>query len=214
MLEGVAADRHLSEHFVADPFWSPQGHSYGVVFVHALRRSWSSGVFLGHNVQESVSLSSNFMCPGDVGRSDFHATRQDPSMTTMCSRRSIAISNTVRSLNDFFRICWRPPEVLRQLTSCLTTLCPSCTMFSPWPLITMVLVFGRAWAQGSPREDVKSIPVRVECSHCDRRSADLALQLRTHSLSHPYLDSDMQSRWFDYGGDAIVRTDKCVLDGR
>ena len=27
----------------------------------------------------------------------------------------------------------------------------------------------------------------------------------------PYLDSDMQSRWWDFGGDAIVRTDKYVL---
>ncbi|KAF2086427.1 hypothetical protein K490DRAFT_66622 [Saccharata proteae CBS 121410] len=26
----------------------------------------------------------------------------------------------------------------------------------------------------------------------------------------PYLDSDMQSRWFDFGGDTIVRTDKYV----
>jgi hypothetical protein len=24
----------------------------------------------------------------------------------------------------------------------------------------------------------------------------------------PYLDSDMQSRWFDFGGNTIVRTDK------
>jgi len=23
----------------------------------------------------------------------------------------------------------------------------------------------------------------------------------------PYLDSDMQSRWFDFGGDTVVRTD-------
>lgn len=27
----------------------------------------------------------------------------------------------------------------------------------------------------------------------------------------PYLDSDMQSRWFDFGGDTIVRTDSYVL---
>ena len=25
--------------------------------------------------------------------------------------------------------------------------------------------------------------------------------------SQPYLDSDMQSRWYDYGGDTIIRTD-------
>jgi len=41
-------------------------------------------------------------------------------------------------------------------------------------------------------DDIKSIP------------------LRTHSLQAPYLDSDMQSRWFDFGGDTIVRTDKYI----
>ena len=26
----------------------------------------------------------------------------------------------------------------------------------------------------------------------------------------PFLDSDMQNRWFDYGGDTVIRTDKYV----
>ncbi|KAF1357772.1 vesicular integral-membrane protein VIP36 precursor [Lizonia empirigonia] len=37
-----------------------------------------------------------------------------------------------------------------------------------------------------------------------------AISLRTHSLEPPYLDSDMQSRWWDFGGDAIIRTDQYV----
>lgn len=37
-----------------------------------------------------------------------------------------------------------------------------------------------------------------------------AISLRTHSLEPPYLDSDMQSRWWDFGGDTIIRTDKWV----
>ncbi|KAF2634296.1 vesicular integral-membrane protein VIP36 precursor [Massarina eburnea CBS 473.64] len=37
-----------------------------------------------------------------------------------------------------------------------------------------------------------------------------AISLRTHSLEAPYLDSDMQSRWWDFGGDAIIRTDQYV----
>ncbi|RAL17732.1 legume-like lectin family protein [Aspergillus homomorphus CBS 101889] len=41
-------------------------------------------------------------------------------------------------------------------------------------------------------EDVKSIP------------------LRTHSLAPPYLDSDFQSRWFDFGGDTIIRADQYI----
>ncbi|GAB7360124.1 hypothetical protein MBLNU230_g7887t1 [Neophaeotheca triangularis] len=35
-----------------------------------------------------------------------------------------------------------------------------------------------------------------------------SIPLRTHSISSPYLDSDMQSRWFDFGGSTIVRADK------
>ncbi|KAK5174531.1 uncharacterized protein LTR77_001611 [Saxophila tyrrhenica] len=46
-----------------------------------------------------------------------------------------------------------------------------------------------AFAQDS---DVKSIP------------------LRTHSLQSPYLDSDMQSRWFDFGGSTLIRADQYV----
>ncbi|KAK7189632.1 L-type lectin-like domain-containing protein [Paraphaeosphaeria sporulosa] len=37
-----------------------------------------------------------------------------------------------------------------------------------------------------------------------------AITLRTHSLETPYLDSDMQSRWWDFGGDCIIRTDKYI----
>ncbi|KAF1988060.1 hypothetical protein K402DRAFT_453232 [Aulographum hederae CBS 113979] len=37
-----------------------------------------------------------------------------------------------------------------------------------------------------------------------------AIPLRTHSFSVPFLDSDMQSRWFDFGGDTIIRTDQYI----
>ncbi|KAJ5042626.1 concanavalin A-like lectin/glucanase domain-containing protein [Bipolaris maydis] len=37
-----------------------------------------------------------------------------------------------------------------------------------------------------------------------------AISLRTHTLEPPYLDSDMQSRWWDFGGDTIIRTDKYI----
>jgi len=36
------------------------------------------------------------------------------------------------------------------------------------------------------------------------------IPLRTHSLVSPYLDTDMQSRWFDFGGDTIVRADQYI----
>ncbi|KAK9447624.1 legume-like lectin family-domain-containing protein [Limtongia smithiae] len=34
--------------------------------------------------------------------------------------------------------------------------------------------------------------------------------LRTHSLRAPYLDDSLHSRWYDYGGDTVIRTDKYV----
>jgi lectin, mannose-binding 2 len=37
-----------------------------------------------------------------------------------------------------------------------------------------------------------------------------SISLRTHTLNPPYLDSDMQSRWFDFGGDTVVRTDQYI----
>ncbi|KAJ5325414.1 L-type lectin-like domain-containing protein [Penicillium brevicompactum] len=37
-----------------------------------------------------------------------------------------------------------------------------------------------------------------------------SIPLRTHSLSPPYLDSDFQSRWFDFGGDTVIRADKYI----
>ncbi|MCJ1398307.1 hypothetical protein MMC11_001505 [Xylographa trunciseda] len=37
-----------------------------------------------------------------------------------------------------------------------------------------------------------------------------SIPLRTHSLTPPYLDTDMQSRWFEFGGDTIVRADKYI----
>ncbi|KOS18328.1 L-type lectin-like domain-containing protein [Escovopsis weberi] len=37
-----------------------------------------------------------------------------------------------------------------------------------------------------------------------------SITLRTHTLEKPYLDSDMQSRWFDFGGDTIIRTDSYI----
>lgn len=54
-------------------------------------------------------------------------------------------------------------------------------------------LLGGVGAQDSDtKTDVKSIP------------------LRTHSLTSPYLDSDLQSRWWDYGGDTIIRADKYI----
>jgi len=37
-----------------------------------------------------------------------------------------------------------------------------------------------------------------------------SVPLRTHSLYQPYLDSDLQSRWFDWGGDTVIRADSYI----
>ncbi|KAF9148973.1 hypothetical protein BG015_009265 [Linnemannia schmuckeri] len=34
--------------------------------------------------------------------------------------------------------------------------------------------------------------------------------LRTHSIYMPYIDNDLQNRWFDFGGDAIVNTNRHI----
>ncbi|KAK4546555.1 hypothetical protein LTR36_001772 [Oleoguttula mirabilis] len=63
--------------------------------------------------------------------------------------------------------------------------------------LSLVSVLLAAWsplavAQEAAESDVKSIP------------------LRTHTLQTPYLDSDMQSRWFDFGGTTVVRADQYI----
>ncbi|KAF9563007.1 hypothetical protein CPC08DRAFT_794567 [Agrocybe pediades] len=39
---------------------------------------------------------------------------------------------------------------------------------------------------------------------------DRTLQLRTHSIYAPYIDQDLQNRWWDFGADAYVNTNKHV----
>ncbi|KAL9622857.1 MAG: hypothetical protein Q9160_002783 [Pyrenula sp. 1 TL-2023] len=57
-------------------------------------------------------------------------------------------------------------------------------------VVSLVVVGTRAAVEKDP--NMKSIP------------------LRTHSLSAPYLDTDMHSRWFDFGGDTIIRADQYI----
>ncbi|KAF9163530.1 hypothetical protein BGX21_000186 [Mortierella sp. AD011] len=37
-----------------------------------------------------------------------------------------------------------------------------------------------------------------------------SVHLRTHSINQPYIDQDLQNRWFDFGGDSIVNTNKHI----
>ncbi|KAF5130060.1 hypothetical protein E5D57_006395 [Metarhizium anisopliae] len=54
---------------------------------------------------------------------------------------------------------------------------------------------------------LSSVPAALLAAIVGTAQADHASDLKSIS---PYLDSDMQSRWFDFGGDTIVRTDSYV----
>ncbi|OAX42807.1 hypothetical protein K503DRAFT_766421 [Rhizopogon vinicolor AM-OR11-026] len=42
------------------------------------------------------------------------------------------------------------------------------------------------------------------------RTIDRTLQLRTQSIFPPYIDQDLQNRWWDFGGDAYINTNKHI----
>ncbi|KAG6011414.1 hypothetical protein E4U43_008336, partial [Claviceps pusilla] len=50
----------------------------------------------------------------------------------------------------------------------------------------------------------------VGATQADRDDDLKSITMRTHNLQQPYLDTDMQSRWFEFGGDTIIRTDSYV----
>ncbi|RLL98580.1 hypothetical protein CFD26_100535 [Aspergillus turcosus] len=58
-------------------------------------------------------------------------------------------------------------------------------------------------------ENIKSIPLRLvlapHLDFCSSFNANTVVD-----FAQPYLDSDFQSRWFDFGGDTIIRADKYI----
>lgn len=42
------------------------------------------------------------------------------------------------------------------------------------------------------------------------RTIERTVALRTHSIYAPYIDQDLQNRWWDFGGDAIINTNKHI----
>ncbi|EEB95387.1 hypothetical protein MPER_05652, partial [Moniliophthora perniciosa FA553] len=42
------------------------------------------------------------------------------------------------------------------------------------------------------------------------QTIDRTVQLRTHSLFAPYIDQDLQNRWWDFGADSYVNTNKHI----
>jgi len=47
-------------------------------------------------------------------------------------------------------------------------------------------------------------------SKIGNRTVDRTIALRTHSIYAPYIDQDLQNRWWDFGADAYVNTNKHI----
>lgn len=70
-------------------------------------------------------------------------------------------------------------------------------MLLPWPASLLCLLLGYVGVSPALQADVDRAGVRQ-------------IPLRSHSLSSPFLDSDMQSRYFEFGEDTIVRADQYI----
>ncbi|GAA5831841.1 hypothetical protein JCM11251_003905 [Rhodosporidiobolus azoricus] len=73
-------------------------------------------------------------------------------------------------------------------------------------LVTLLaLTSGASTAQAAGGQGTKGSPVQSL-----RGNTEKTVPLRTHSLYAPYVDSDLQNRWFDFGGSTIINTNKHV----
>ncbi|KAF8942137.1 hypothetical protein BGZ47_006790 [Haplosporangium gracile] len=50
----------------------------------------------------------------------------------------------------------------------------------------------------------------VGLSQAAKDDDEVMQPLRTHSIYMPYIDNDLQNRWFDFGGDTIVNTNRHI----
>ncbi|CAJ0554017.1 Ff.00g125290.m01.CDS01 [Fusarium sp. VM40] len=76
------------------------------------------------------------------------------------------------------------------------------------PSLSAALLGAFAWTANAAEfddENIRSISLRRTRAEYRR-----SMQALTRVLQQPYLDSDMQSRWYDFGGDTIVRTDSYI----
>ncbi|CAG8782911.1 5960_t:CDS:2, partial [Acaulospora morrowiae] len=42
------------------------------------------------------------------------------------------------------------------------------------------------------------------------QNQESVIPLRTHSIYVPYVDQDLQNRWFDFGADTVINTNKHI----
>ncbi|KAJ7935328.1 legume-like lectin family-domain-containing protein [Mycena leptocephala] len=65
-------------------------------------------------------------------------------------------------------------------------------------LLTCSLLLGFVHAAGDDKTKIGNSTI------------DRTVQLRTHSIYAPYIDQDLQNRWWDFGADAYVNTNKHI----
>ncbi|KAG2015341.1 lectin [Coprinopsis cinerea AmutBmut pab1-1] len=76
-----------------------------------------------------------------------------------------------------------------------------CWSMLPTYLLFANLLFGAGvWAKEGSK-----VATKIGNSTIER-----TVQLRTHSLYPPYIDQDLQNRWWDFGADAYVNTNKHI----
>jgi len=75
-------------------------------------------------------------------------------------------------------------------------------MIVPVLLISSLLL---VFVQGKGTEDKAVTNLKLGDQTIER-----TLQLRTHSIYAPYIDQDLQNRWWDFGADAYINTNKYI----
>ncbi|GAA5977319.1 hypothetical protein JCM11641_000063 [Rhodosporidiobolus odoratus] len=79
------------------------------------------------------------------------------------------------------------------------------SLVSPLSLVTTLLAFSSTVTAKGGSGGPKGAPPQSL-----RGNTEKTVPLRTHSLYAPYVDSDLQNRWFDFGGSTIINTNKHV----
>ncbi|KAG8804850.1 hypothetical protein FRC18_007017, partial [Serendipita sp. 400] len=78
-------------------------------------------------------------------------------------------------------------------------------------LLSSVVFAERSAGTGPPSTGAKKyVTARTMRGAGIERNIELGVPLRTHSIYAPYVDSDLQNRWFSFGADSYVNTNKHV----
>jgi len=70
-------------------------------------------------------------------------------------------------------------------------------------LLISSLLLGFVQAKGTEDKAVTNLKLGDQ-------TIERTLQLRTHSIYAPYIDQDLQNRWWDFGADAYINTNKYI----